>query len=267
MTTMGTLKILLIFAILIYIGGCTGMYFFQRKFIYFPTPSVAVPGIKEIAIRHSGLRLQGYVANSGKSHVLFYFGGNAEIVASSIADLAEQLPVTTIIGFDYRGYGNSEGRPNEKALYQDALAQYDAFADGYETASLLGRSLGSGVATYLASKRPVDSLILVTPFDSIARLAADHYRFLPVRWLIKDRFDSASRAGDITAPTLILAAENDSTVPAQSTKNLKQKFNKHSVTAIRIDDVGHNTIGRSPLYAHHIRDFLRASLNERRIEE
>lgn len=259
---MTTVKVIVLVATLIYFSGCAGMYFFQRKLIYYPTPYIAVDGLQETTLTNAGVKLQGYIANDGQEHLLLYFGGNAERVALSIAELAPQLPSVTIISFDYRGYGNSEGRPGEEALYQDALAQYETFAKEFETVSVLGRSLGGGVATYLASERPVDSLILVTPFDSVARVAADIYWYFPVSGLIKDKFDSASRADDISAPTLLLIAADDRIVPDHSTERLRDQFDKNLVTSLRIEDVGHNTIGSSPLYGEYIWTFLQQTVSE-----
>ena len=137
--------------------------------------------------------------------LVFYFGGNAEDVAASSLTLAGRLDVNLAV-FPYRGYAGRAGAPTEDGLFEDALAAYDAVVDlavhdGRK--AVLGRSLGSGVAVYLASQRPIDRLALVTPYDSITNVARGHYPWLPVRWLLKYPFDSASRADQTPVPLLI----------------------------------------------------------------
>ena len=99
---------------------------------------------------------------------------------------------------NYRGYGHSEGRPSEARLFGDAVRLYDWAASraGVDARRIvgMGRSLGSGVAIYLATQRTLAGLVLATPFDSITAVAQRHYPFLPVRWLLRHPFDSLSRA-------------------------------------------------------------------------
>ena len=85
---------------------------------------------------------------------------------------------------------------------------------------VVGRSLGSGVAAYLASKRPVSRLVLVTPFDSVLEVAARSFWFVPVRWLLRDKFESTEYTPAITAPTTIIAAEHDVEIPRPHTEAL-----------------------------------------------
>lgn len=253
---MAIIKTLLLVIVLVYFAGALVLYALQRKLLYFPTPYSSVPGLEEIELSSDGVRLRGYRANPGRAHVLLYFGGNAEAVAASVANLAAQLPGITVIGFDYRGYGGSQGEPSERALYTDARAVYDSVKDAYQQISVLGRSLGSGVATYLASERPVTKLVLVTPFDSLAKVATSHYWYYPVRWLLKDKFNSVARAEKITAPTLILAAESDLVVPWRHTDELVKALVKCPSELVRIEGTGHNTIAGSPHYAARIGAFL-----------
>jgi len=107
---------------------------------------------------------------------------------------------------------------------------------------VIGRSLGSGVAVYVASQRQqVRRLVLVTPFDSLAAVAAHHYPFLPVRWLLLDRFNSAEYASSVTAPTLILAAGRDEVVPNTSTEALRSRFKTGLVLYQVINGATHNS--------------------------
>ncbi len=110
----------------------------------------------------------------------------------------------TVYLIPYRGYGNNAGTPAEQVLYSDAVQIYTTIKDQHDSVSLMGRSLGSGIATYVAANRQVDKLILVTPFDSIENVAKDIYWMFPVSLLIKDKFRSSERVKDITAPNLYI---------------------------------------------------------------
>lgn len=251
-----SIVVVLLIVLLVYVIGGFTLYHWQRKFIYSPTPYSAVDHVQEVKFTSGSYRLHGYIANPGKRKSVLYFGGNAEAVGPGLAELAVHLPEVTLIGFDYRGYGGSEGTPSEAAFYADALNIFDNFSEDYEHISVLGRSLGSGVATYVATERPVHKLILVTPFDSIVNLAAKQYWYYPVRWLLQDRFDSLSRAPQITVPTLVLVAETDDIVPHRNTERLVSALANCPTKVFHLKDTSHNSMGSSPLYTSHIRAFL-----------
>ena len=120
----------------------------------------------------------------------------------------------------------------------------------------MGRSLGSGVATYIAANRKIDRLILVTPFDSIENVANQIYRIFPVILLLKDKFRSLDRVKDIKAESLILVAENDSVIPRLRTDKLITLFDKEKLTTIVIQHASHNDISDHPEFAQGIRRFL-----------
>ena len=118
----------------------------------------------------------------------------------------------------YRGYGGSAGAPSEAALLEDARTLFDQVHARHADVVAMGRSLGTGVAVRLASERPVSRLVLVTPYDSLQDIAVRQYPYFPVRWLLRERFDSGRVAARVTAPTLILAADGDEVIPRESTK-------------------------------------------------
>jgi pimeloyl-ACP methyl ester carboxylesterase len=153
----------------------------------------------------------------------------------------------------YRGYGGSTGRPTEAALFADSLALFDHVSADHPRITVVGRSLGSGVAAYLASRRPVSRLVLVTPFDSVLEIAARSFWFVPVRWLLRDRFESTNYAPAITAPTTIIVAEHDVEVPRRHAEALFRLFRPGVATLHVIAGTGHNTISSSPDYAPLLR--------------
>ena len=158
------------------------------------------------------------------------------------------FPDHAIYLLHYRGYGGSSGGPSEQALFSDALALFDEAHSKHPNIEVIGRSLGSGVAVYVASLRPAARLVLVTPFDSMQEIAALQYPYVPVRWLLLDKFESWRYAPQITAPTLILAAEHDEIVPRANTELLQSRF-KSGLTSIHVlPGTGHNTISNSREY-------------------
>lgn len=113
---------------------------------------------------------------------------------------------------------------------------------------VIGRSLGSGVAVRIASERPVERLVLVTPYDSLLNIAATQFGFFPLRWLMLDKFESWRYAQRITAPTQLIVAQQDEVIPATSTHALFNSFPQSLAKLAVIPRVGHNSISESPEY-------------------
>ena len=260
-------------ALVVYVLLHVLAYFVQERLLFFPQPLTdemraavrkAQPDAQEIDLpTRDGHRLHGWFVPNGapprKAPALVYFGGNGEEV-SYLALEAAKLRGISFVLFDYRGYGKSTGEPGEKALFSDALAIYDEVASfpGIDPKRIvaMGRSLGSGVATYLASKRPVAAVVLVTPYDSIAAVARVHYPFLLVGLFLKNRFDSARRARAVDTPMLALIAGDDTIVPPARGAALVKAW-RGPATSVIIPGAGHNDIGFAPAYWRTIRDFLR----------
>jgi len=246
-----------LFAVLIYAGFCAFIYATQRNAIYYPTPEVDVPDVGDMRLDSDGETLKIWRLELARGpNAIIYFGGNAEDVAGNIPDFRNIFPRYDVYLANYRGYGGSTGSPSEAGLYKDALAIFDEIRPRYTSISVIGRSLGSGVATYLATERNIDRLILVTPFDSIENVARKALPILPVSLLLKDKFDSAGRVADIDGPVLIVIAENDEVISRQHSDALARAFPESQVTVEVIPDTGHNTIGMSPRYASVLSMFL-----------
>lgn len=236
-------------AVLAYAAVCALIFLQQRSLMYFPTPPSPLPaGATSMTLAADGAQVHVTVFQAGRPDALLYFGGNAEDVNGSLPELATAFPDHAIYLMQYRGYGASTGTPTERVLVQDAIALYDMVKARHGRIAVAGRSLGSGVAVQLAGARPVARLVLITPFDSMRSVAAAHYSYLPVRWLMRDGYDSADHAGRITAPTMLIAAANDEIIPRASTEALFARFPKGVAVMKVIDGVGHNTISASPHY-------------------
>jgi len=122
--------------------------------------------------------------------------------------------------------------------------------------SLLGTSIGTGVATYVASERPIKKLGLVTPFDSIAKTAQQIFKMYPVSILIKDKFESDKRVDKITSPTIIFIAEKDEIIPRNRTDELVKKFDQNKLTVIVINNATHNSITMNPEFTKNLEQFF-----------
>lgn len=238
-----------------YAGICAFMFLAQHSLLYHPTPEVEHDGAEALRLEHAGETLKVWKAGDGP-HAVLYFGGNAEDVAYNIDEFKAAFDDTALYFVNYRGYGGSTGSPSEEALYEDAAFVFDYAAERHSRVSAIGRSLGSGVAVWLAAERPVAKLVLVTPYDSIESVAKSLYPFLPVSLLIRDRYPSVERVPEVDAPTLIVYAENDSIIPNENTLALAEAFPEEQLEIRRIENVGHNSVSYPPEYMRSITEFL-----------
>ncbi|GGD42766.1 alpha/beta hydrolase [Pseudoxanthomonas indica] len=242
-----------------YVAVCALLYVRQRSLIYFPQYTQA--GQNEAATdfelpRPVGL-LRGWVINPGKPDALIYFGGNAERVQDNREDFLTRLPQRTVYLLPYRGYGGNPGSPSQADLVADAVALHDEVRRRHPhgDVAVVGRSLGSGVASQLAAQRPVRQLVLITPFDSLADVAARHYAWLPVRWLVKDRYDSVSALKAYRGRVLILRAGRDAVVPPANTDRLVRDLGSPP-TVVNFPAAGHDDVSLASGYWAALQDFL-----------
>ena len=233
---------------LLYSGCCALLFCLQRSFIYFPQREPSSTGEPSETLTVPGARLQiSLRPRPGRAAVL-YFGGNAEWVSASLPKLAQAFPDASLYLLHYRGYGQSTGTPSEAALHADALALFDRVAPDHPRVVVIGRSLGTGVAIRLAAERPVARLILVTPYDSIVDLAQKQMPWVPVRWLLLDRFESWRYAPKVRAHCLILAAARDQIIPEWSSRRLYSRFRPGSAS-YQVLAGDHNSISDDPRFA------------------
>jgi uncharacterized protein len=242
--------------LLFYIIFCLLLFVLQRKLIYFPQPAGAVSGETKIRFDTDGEQLNGWVINQENIKALIYYGGNAERVEDNIAFFKTVLPDYAVYLIPYRGYGNSTGDPTEVHLYHDALYIFDQLKALHHQISLMGRSLGSGVATYVAANRQVEKLILITPYDSIVNVAKSAYWMFPVSLLIKDKFQSIKWVKNISAKTYIFVAENDKVIPLARSEQLIAQFTEQLINTILISGAGHNDISLYPEYVTELKKAL-----------
>jgi pimeloyl-ACP methyl ester carboxylesterase len=239
---------MLIVAAVLFAGVCVTLFALQRSLIYYPRPRTNQRGITLMALPVG----KETVLVSSRPHAgpdaLVYFGGNAEDVSLDMPELVDAFPETAIYLLHYPGYGGSSGSPSQKAIFVAALALFDRVHAEYANITVVGRSLGSGVAVWVASQRPVARLALITPYDSLADVAAAQFRFLPVRWLLRDKYESWRYAPQVTAPTRIIVAEDDEIIPRSSSDRLRTRFRAGVASYVIVPGAGHNTIQDRPNY-------------------
>jgi hypothetical protein len=241
--------------IAIYAGLCVVLFAVQRSLLFHPVAATGDVPTTELAVPGAVLRIATRPHDGPRA--ILYFGGNAEDVSWSVRELAEAFPDRAIYAPHYRGYGGSTGRPTEPALHADAAAAFDHVAARHAGIDVIGRSLGSAVATRLATTKPVRRLVLVTPFDSILALAGRLFPLLPVRLLVADRFESIRDAPRVTAPTLVVTAGADEIVPGDHSRSLLAAFPPGIATERHFPAAGHNSVSSIPAYLDAIAGFLR----------
>ncbi|MEA1923651.1 MAG: alpha/beta hydrolase [Pseudomonadota bacterium] len=253
---MKSIIIALTVSFMLYATFCIIMYATQRRQIYFPTAPSRSSQAESFLLPVTGAKLQIWSLHQECKPAIIYFGGNAEDVALNIAGFTHLLPTYAIYLINYRGYGGSTGKPTESALCDDAVTIFDALADKHRDISVIGRSLGSGVAVHLASLRPVKKLVLVTPFASLIGVAKAHLPFLPVSTLLKERYNSAAKTSEIKAQVLMIIAENDEIIPRKQSDMLLEAFAEKPCEVVIIPGAGHNTLDNFDLYHKTLKRFL-----------
>ncbi len=258
-------------ALAAYAGLFILLYFIQDTLIFHPQPLwegarealAKIPGTVELTVSaDDGTQLHGWIRYPERREpkgLVLYFGGNAEEVSGFVQETPEQLPAWSVASFNYRGYGNSAGKPSEAALTADARTIFDYLAARPDIDPqgivAFGRSLGSGVATQLAHSRTVRGVVLVSPFDSLAAIAKREYPIVPVSILLRHPFDSIALAPQIDKPLIVLAGDADRLIPAANSKQLFAAWAgpKRMTT---IPNGAHNDVHAGAGYWPAIRSFL-----------
>ena len=233
----------------------------------FPVHAVAAPGplprgAERVTIPAAGgNQLHGVhippVRAPRERTLILGFAGNAWNSEDAATYLHELYPSAEVVTFHYRGYRPSTGSPSSAALLEDAPLVYDfAVSKVRPTRTIgVGFSIGTGVAAHLAGERPLDGLILVTPFDSLKAVASGHYPFLPVGALFRHEMDAAAALKGSKVPTAIIAAEHDTIIPPRRTEGLRRSVGNLAFDRT-IAGASHNDIYHRPDF----RDAMHAAL-------
>jgi fermentation-respiration switch protein FrsA (DUF1100 family) len=233
-------------AVIAYLLILAFLYFFQRNLQYLPIgKSLKIPENFKVDFLADadGLKFLTWCHPAPKNRkIILYFHGNAGNIGDRLSKLSSFVDANYgVFAFSYRGYLGSEGKPSEDGLIKNAEAALTYLHEqGYQDSDIIlfGESLGSGVAVQVASKSKFAAVILESPFSSIVSVAQSKYWFAPVSLMIKDRFDSAKFAPEITSPVLIFHGTDDKVVSISEGKKLFELI-KSPKKFIEIQGAGH----------------------------
>ncbi len=217
--------LLLVLVFLVFVYGLILVYFFfeQRKMLYCPEGNI--PAVEDLCVHglclwpaEDGSEFMGLLAVPDSGEVrgtVIVFHGNA----GTALDRYNCLPPLTGLGFrvllaEYPGYGGRVGTASEKSYVTDArkiIAKVHAEFSG--PLYLWGESLGCGIVAAVAAESRADGVVMLTPWDSLAAVAKSYYWYLPVRWLLRDRYDSLTNLSLFKGPVAALVAEKDQIIP------------------------------------------------------
>ena len=257
---MWLLKPLLLIA-LTYMATVLAMYAMQTRLL-FPAGMAAnpnfnlPPGAERLEVfspdgeKLIGARVPSANNQGEQSPVILGFGGNAWNADDLAVFLHGLFPDAEIFSFHYRGYRPSTGTPSAANLLADAPVIFDHIHDGIGDRPIVvaGFSIGTGVAAHLAAQRPIDGMILVSPFDSLEALARDHFWWAPTKWLLRHRMPTLETARDLNTPTAVIAASEDTLISPQRTEAVRQALIS-LVCDQTIPNTGHNDVYGHPKFA------------------
>jgi fermentation-respiration switch protein FrsA (DUF1100 family) len=201
---------------------------FENRFIFFPPrypEGFPAPGnyprdLEEIWISTTdGVRLNAWFRpNPASSKVLLWFHGNATNIGRQMGELETYSRLGLgIFALDYRGYGKSEGSPDEAGVYHDAEAAYRYLTEQRrfppKSIVVYGHSLGGAVAVDLASRHPCGGLIVESSFTNTGEMARMMFHLPLIEYLPRSRFDSLAKIGRVRAPILVIHGTRDPTIP------------------------------------------------------
>ncbi len=247
----------------IYAIGVGILYFDQRKILYATVPGAEAPDIAGVPIRDVAIRtpdgqtLEGWYSppQPGKPVFLYLHGQGGTLEMGKWRYIRMHKEGVGFLALAYRGYSGSTGSPTETGLFIDGLAGYDWLkAQGFHDQDVVihGHSLGTGVATYVATQRPARALILEAPFTAASDVAAGRYPFVPVSLLMHDKFLNRERIKAVHMPVLIIHGERDSVIPFVEGQRLFDLANEPK-TFVRMPNSNHNTLTRDGAYAYYWR--------------
>ena len=209
------------------------LWLFQRRLIYLPDNSAVPPAAsvlpsgRDITLHtDDGLDLAAWYVPAPRAScrpTVLVAGGNAGHRGFR-APLIQALGAAGfgVLLMDYRGYGGNPGAPSEQGLAADIRAAHRFLTvdQAIPAGELVyfGESLGAAVVTELAAEYPPAALVLRSPFRDLAAVAQEHFPFLPVRWLLRDRFPVVDTVAGLRVPTLVIYGTADTVVPPEQSR-------------------------------------------------
>ena len=212
------------------------MYLKQDSIVYFPekeisqTPRDVNLYYEDVTFRtKDGFVISGwYIPVKDAQKTVIFCHGNAGNLSHFMGHIKVFNDLKfNVLSFDYRGYGKSEGSPSEEGTYLDAEAAWDFLVTEYkmhpQDIIVVGYSIGGAIATELAKRKRVATLIVESSFTSLPDLAKKYYPWLPVRLISKYEYASVDKLGSISYPKLFIHSQDDDIVPFEHGKALYEK--------------------------------------------
>lgn len=255
-----------------YTLALAGLYLRQRELLYrAPRANQCADHPTEVVPKCSlGPTLHGWVDNPGQANALIYFGGSSESVELRRQALAQAFPNHTRYFVPYRGFWPNRPKKTKDAqekqsnrvlksveadIKSDARRTFACIAKLHDNVDVLGRSLGTGVALHVAAHENVRRLGLITPYDSIIDIAQSRYKWMPVKYMLRDRFESWRDAMKVRAPIFAILAETDPVTPHKCWENLKRHLNT-TVGVATAPNTDHSNIVDSPVTWNELQNFF-----------
>ncbi len=232
-------RVLLLGALGFYIFIISYLIIFQARFIYFPE-KLMIPNPSDVGfefedvelITDDGLKLNAwFIPASQPRGVVLFCHGNAGNISHRLESIAvfNSLNLSTFI-FDYRGYGKSEGKPDEQGTYLDAKAAWKYLREkrgvNEKNIILFGRSIGGTIAAWLAGEEKPSALILESTFTSVGELGREFYPYLPVKLLSRYHYNAAEYVNKVNCPVLVVHSPDDEIVPYSHGLRLYEEANQ-----------------------------------------
>ena len=217
---------IILVAACVYLGITALVFFFQARLVYYPSGDITATPVDigldfedVVFTAEDGVKLSGWFIPAGQSRgVVLFCHGNG----GNISDRLETIGILNRLGystfiFDYRGYGESEGKPGEYGTYLDAEAAWNWLMEKHgvqpDRIVIMGRSLGGAVAAWLAGKHTPSALIIESSFTSIRDMGAELHPWLPVKLLSRFDYCTVDYLKKITCPVLVIHSPEDDLVP------------------------------------------------------
>ena len=248
-----------------YIGICIAAWWFQEKLLYFPPPVSLYHGLankqfQQTLTLRDGCLVTGWIVppTTPCDKLVVYFGGNAEDVAHHV-QTCQQWGNARYAFFNYPGFAGTLGHPNERTIFSQSLLitqelQYKFNIQANAT-YVIGRSLGSGVACYIASVLPINKLVLLTPYNNMQTLASLHFPYFPKQLLSRNKYSSEKYALQQQTNALFIAARDDQVVPNSSSQRLFDIW-KGPKKLVILDQCNHINITEHTQFGLEIKNFI-----------
>ena len=257
----------LVFLLLIYLSVPLILARYQDKALFLGSDAPLIYNMlkgQEISIVRDDLKLQGWFIDkpiTDENPLIIFYGGSGQDV-SFISLVFNYLTDNAVLTFNYRGYGLSEGKSSEQSIYEDAHYIFRSFLESKKISPsnvvLVSASMGSPVASYIASKEEVKGLIYVVPIDSITEVAKSHLSFYPgfvIENLIRHRLDNVKLVSQVNERAIMIIAEQDGIVHRENSERIFKAYPGPKELVI-IKDAGHMSILNSEELYLQVNEFI-----------